>query len=33
MTVAELVTSSIPVDHASPTLVGGYVMACSAFDE
>jgi hypothetical protein len=31
MATAELATNRVPVDPASPALVGGYVMACLAF--
>jgi hypothetical protein len=31
MTVAELATCRVPMDHALPAPMGGYVMACSAF--
>jgi hypothetical protein len=33
MTATERATCRVPVDHASPAPVGGYVVACSAFYE
>jgi hypothetical protein len=33
MTAAERATCRVPVDHASPAPVGGYVVACSTFYE
>jgi hypothetical protein len=33
MTVAELATGCVPEDPASPALVGGYIVACTAFYE
>jgi hypothetical protein len=33
MIMAELATCRVPEDPASPALVGGYVVACTAFNE